>query len=73
VFGVIVIEGGDLPHTPTLVAALGATIALSVVAHGVTAAPLVRRYIAWHAALTPPMESAPVPEQRWRHGAAPSR
>jgi NhaP-type Na+/H+ or K+/H+ antiporter len=73
VFGVVVIEAGGLPHTPTLVAALSATVALSVVAHGVTAAPLVRRYVAWHAASTPSMESAPAPEQRWRHAAASSR
>ena len=72
VFGVVVLEAGGLPHTPTLVAALTATVAMSVVAHGITAAPLVRRYVSWHAALTPPMESTLVPEQRWRHAAASS-
>ena len=67
VFGVVVVEGGGLPHTSTLVVALTVTVAMSVVAHGVTAAPLSRRYAAWHAASPAPMESAPAPHQRWRH------
>jgi NhaP-type Na+/H+ or K+/H+ antiporter len=67
VFGVVVVEASGLPHTSELVAAISATVALSVLAHGVTAAPLVRRYAGWHAALAPPMESAPAPAQRWRH------
>jgi NhaP-type Na+/H+ or K+/H+ antiporter len=67
VFGVVVVEAAGLPHTSELVVALTVTVALSVVAHGVTAAPLARRYAAWHAARTPPMESSPAPLQRWRH------
>jgi NhaP-type Na+/H+ or K+/H+ antiporter len=66
VFGVVVIEAGGLPHTSDLVVALTVTVACSVVAHGVTAAPLARRYAAWHAASASPMESAPAPAQRWR-------
>jgi NhaP-type Na+/H+ or K+/H+ antiporter len=73
VFGVVVVEASGLPHTSDLVVALTATIALSVAAHGVTAAPLVRRYVAWHDARRPPMESAPTPAQRWRHAATRSR
>ena len=69
VFGVVVVEAAGLPHTSDIVAALTATVALSVVAHGVTAAPLVRRYVVWHDARKAPMESTPTPEQRWRHGA----
>jgi hypothetical protein len=69
VFGVVVVEASGLPHTSDLVVALTTTIALSVVAHGVTAAPLVRRYVAWHDARKPPMESTPTPVQRWRHTA----
>jgi sodium/hydrogen antiporter len=69
VFGVVVVEASGLPHTSDLVVALTTTIALSVVAHGVTAAPLVHRYVAWHDARKPPMESAPTPAQRWRHTA----
>jgi len=67
VFGVVVIEEASLPHTSALVVALTVTVAMSVVAHGVTAAPLARRYAAWHAGALAPMESAPVPRQRWRH------
>src|SRR3954452_22120342 len=67
VFGVIVVEAGGLPHTSALMIALTTTIAISVVAHGVTAAPLARRYAAWHAASAAPMESAPAADQRWRH------
>ena len=67
VFGVVVVEAAGLPHTSTLVVAVTVTVALSVVAHGVTAAPLVRRYAAWHAASNVVMESTPTPHQRWRH------
>jgi NhaP-type Na+/H+ or K+/H+ antiporter len=67
VFGVVVVEAAQLPHTSLLVVAITVTVALSVAAHGITAAPLVRRYAAWHAASKQPMESAPAPHQRWRH------
>jgi sodium/hydrogen antiporter len=67
VFGVVVVEAAGLPHTSVLVVAITVTVAMSVVAHGVSAAPLVRRYAAWHAASMPLMESTPTPEQRWRH------
>jgi NhaP-type Na+/H+ or K+/H+ antiporter len=67
VFGVVVVEGGGLPHTSTLVTAISVTVALSVLLHGITAAPLARRYAAWHAAAGAPMESAPAAHQRWRH------
>jgi NhaP-type Na+/H+ or K+/H+ antiporter len=67
VFGVIVVEAADLPHTNTIIVVITATVAMSVVAHGVTAAPLVRHYAAWHHARKAAMESTPTPEQRWRH------
>ena len=54
-------------HTSTLVVTITVTIALSVFAHGMSAAPLARRYASWHAATASPMESAPAHEQRWRH------
>jgi NhaP-type Na+/H+ or K+/H+ antiporter len=69
VFGVVVVEASGLPHTSELVLALTVTIGLSVLLHGVTAAPLARRYANWHAASGSPMESAPTPHQRWRHPA----
>jgi len=67
VFGVVVVEAAGLPHTSTLVIAVTVTVALSVLAHGITAAPLTRQYAAWHAQSLSPMESAPAPHQRWRH------
>jgi NhaP-type Na+/H+ or K+/H+ antiporter len=67
VFGVVVVESSGLPHTTQLVVAVTVTVALSVFAHGASAAPLARRYAAWHARSASPLESTPVPHQRWRH------
>jgi NhaP-type Na+/H+ or K+/H+ antiporter len=67
VFGVVIIEAAGLPDTSTLVVTITVTVALSVFAHGMTAAPFARRYASWHAATASPMESAPAHEQRWRH------
>jgi NhaP-type Na+/H+ or K+/H+ antiporter len=67
VFGVVIVEAAGLPHTSTLVTVITVTVALSVFAHGLSAAPLARRYATWHAASASPMESAPAHEQRWRH------
>ncbi len=70
VFAVILIEDASFPHTPTLLLAVFATVALSVYAHGLTARPLTNRYVDWfhgHPRDRPPlMESVPAPEQRWR-------
>ena len=70
VFAVILIEEASLPHTPTLLLAVFATVALSVYAHGLTSWPLTDRYVNWfraHPRDRPPrMESVPAPEQRWR-------
>ena len=68
VFGVVVVEAAGLPHTAELIVALTVTVALSVVAHGASAAPLARRYASWYAISGGPMESTPAPHQRWRHG-----
>ena len=67
VFGVVVIEASELPHTSDLVVALTVTVALSVFAHGLTAAPLARRYASWHSSRTMRMESQATSNQRWRH------
>ena len=66
VFTVVVIESAGLPQTSELVTAITVTVALSVVAHGLTAAPLARRYARWHAIRRSPMESVAAPQQRWR-------
>jgi NhaP-type Na+/H+ or K+/H+ antiporter len=69
VFGVVIVEASGLPHTTELVITITVTVAVSVFVHGVSAAPLARRYASWHSATASPMESAPAYEQRWRHHA----
>ncbi len=68
-FAVIVIEEANLPQTETILLTTYLTIGLSVIAHGLTAAPLAARYARWyekHPRQRPAMESAPAPEQRPR-------
>src|SRR4051812_13846179 len=48
VFAVIVVQESDLPQTSTLLVATYATVGLSVLLHGVSAAPLARRYARWY-------------------------
>jgi NhaP-type Na+/H+ or K+/H+ antiporter len=63
VFAVIVIEESQLPHEHLIVLAIYLTVGLSVLAHGLTAAPLADRYARWYEQhpreTPPPMESAP--------------
>jgi len=70
VFAVIVIEESRLPQEQTIVLAIYLTVGLSVFAHGLTAAPLAKRYARWYSAHprenVPPMESAPAEETRVR-------
>jgi len=70
VFAVIVVQESDLPHANTILLTTYATVGLSVLLHGVTAAPLARRYATWFAshpsAAMPAMESVPAAEHRWR-------
>jgi NhaP-type Na+/H+ or K+/H+ antiporter len=42
-------EGSELPHEDTILLTVYATVGLSVLLHGVTAAPLAGRYAAWFA------------------------
>ena len=59
-FAVIVIEESDLPHERLIVLAIYLTVGLSVLAHGLSAAPLAARYARWYEAhARPAMESAP--------------
>jgi NhaP-type Na+/H+ or K+/H+ antiporter len=71
VFAVILTDGADLGHEPLVVDAIFLTIALSVLLHGLTAAPLAGRYAAWFAAHprdeAPAFEAAPVAPIRPRH------
>jgi len=47
VFAILVIEEGGLPHDDTLLVTVFITIGLSVLAHGLSAAPLAERYARW--------------------------
>jgi len=71
VFAVLLVEAeGDLPHEGVVLTTVFVTIGLSVLAHGVTAAPLARRYASWFS--THPragelrVESGEVHQPRWR-------
>ncbi len=70
VFGVIVVEDANLPHTGTILVVTYVTVGLSVLAHGLSAAPLAARYARWYRSSPddrlPPMESVHAPAQRWR-------
>ena len=48
VFAVIVVEESELPHEHLIVLAIYLTVGLSVLAHGLTAAPLADRYARWY-------------------------
>jgi sodium/hydrogen antiporter len=70
VFAAIVIEESRLPHEQLIVQAIYLTVGLSVLAHGLSAAPLAGRYGRWYArhpdTERPPMESAPTAMTRPR-------
>lgn len=70
VFAVIVVEEAHLPGAATILTATYVTIGLSVIAHGITAAPLAGLYARWYEshprAHLPSMESVPAPEHRTR-------
>ena len=70
VFAVIVVEESRLPHEHLIVLAVYLTVGLSVLAHGLTAAPLAGRYASWYESHTrekrPAMESAATDSTRPR-------
>jgi sodium/hydrogen antiporter len=76
VFAVIVVEQAHLPGAATILATTYLTIGLSVVAHGITAAPLAKRYARWYEShprdRAPVMESVPTPDHRTRGGPIPN-
>jgi len=71
VFAVIV-EDTHQAHNGTILTACYLTVGLSVLLHGLSAAPLVTRYVAWYRANERPaaMESEPAHEHRARGSAA---
>ena len=72
VFAVITVQQAHLAGVDTILRATYLTIGLSVFAHGITDAPLARRYARWYEAhprhQRPPMESVHAPHHRarWR-------
>jgi sodium/hydrogen antiporter len=70
VFAVIVVEEAHLPNTATILVVTYVTVGLSVLLHGLTAAPLAARYARWYQSKPPdqlpPMESVHAPPHRWR-------
>jgi len=70
VFAVIVVQESRLPGAETILATTYVTIGLSVLAHGITASPLARRYARWYEShprdRLPRMESVPTPDHRTR-------
>jgi sodium/hydrogen antiporter len=69
VFAILVLEEGGLPHDHLILVTVMITIGLSVLAHGISAAPLSRRYADWFEANPLPasaVEAAPARDVRWR-------
>jgi NhaP-type Na+/H+ or K+/H+ antiporter len=77
VFAVLILEEGGLPHDGLILTTTYVTIGLSVLAHGLTAAPLADRYAAWCESHprdgSASFEAADVRDLRWRFGVGHSR
>ena len=77
VFAVIVVEESGLAHEQLIVLAIYMTVGLSVLAHGLTAAPFADRYGRWYEGhkrdQAPQMESAPADVVRTRRLAEPTQ
>ena len=72
-----VLEEGGLPHDDLILVTIYVTIGLSVLAHGLTAAPLANRYATWFEShpreALAGVESSDVQDVRWRYGVGHSR
>jgi NhaP-type Na+/H+ or K+/H+ antiporter len=68
VFALLVLEEEGLPHETAVITTAFVAVGLSVLAHGMTAAPLAKRYADWHDARVAetPLESGHEDELRWR-------
>lgn len=76
IFALLVVEelGESSPVVADVVGTLAVTVVLSVVAHGISAAPLSRRYGAWAHRVGAPIEQEPPPgPRRVRGGSIMSR
>ena len=69
VFALMLEEDGGVTHAETVMTAVFVTVGLSVLLHGVSAAPLADRYADWFAAHESERtaETRAAPELRWRH------
>jgi sodium/hydrogen antiporter len=71
----VMVEDAHLPHAGTIVTASCLTVGLSVLLHGVSAAPLVSRYTTWYHAAAhknpPAMDSKPAHQHGAHKRAAP--
>ncbi len=68
VFALLLLEGDELPGQGIVLTTVFVTVGLSVLLHGVSAAPLASRYADWHDARIgeTPVESGEEEETRWR-------
>jgi sodium/hydrogen antiporter len=70
VFALMLEEDGGVTNAETVMTAAFVTVGLSILLHGVTAAPLAERYASWFAAqqteTAPLPEARAAPEIRWR-------
>jgi NhaP-type Na+/H+ or K+/H+ antiporter len=77
VFAVIAVQEAHLAGAQTILVTAYITIGLSIVAHGITAAPLARRYAHWYQTQPPQrrpaMESVPAAHHRTRGRPNPAR
>jgi NhaP-type Na+/H+ or K+/H+ antiporter len=77
VFAILVLEEGGLPHDDLILDTTYVVIGLSVLAHGLTAAPLANRYTDWFEShprdALPSLEGSKVQDVRWRSGLWQSR
>ena len=77
VFAVIIAEEGGLAHEDIVITTTVLTVALSILAHGLTAAPLAGRYADWFAShpkdSLPTLESSTPTRVRWRNPRTPAR
>ena len=72
VFALLVLEEGGLPHDDVILVTTFVAIGLSVLAHGLTAAPLADRYASWFEShprgAQPSLEGSAVRDVPWRSG-----
>lgn len=67
-FALLIIEEAEIPYRGEILAATIVTVALSVILHGITAAPLAARYGALARRMGECEETMPVVEMPLRHG-----